>query len=144
MAKSRKRRQKSKRKTRAVLDPGVRTPKTPEYVIVELRHDSRIAYSASHFEAPESERSAAKSLNDVLEQVGIPSPERRLKALEMLSSAGVPSAVMFAPIIPALNDQEMEEVLKQASAAGAREAMRSFTISLKGTLLAMRSLSQLK
>ena len=49
-------------------------------------------------------------------------PERRLKALEKLSAAGVPSAVMFAPIIPALNDQEMEDVLKSARAAGASEA----------------------
>lgn len=49
-------------------------------------------------------------------------PEKRLKALEMLSAAGVPSAVMFAPIIPALNDQEMEAVLKSASQAGAAEA----------------------
>ncbi len=49
-------------------------------------------------------------------------PDKRLKALEMLSAAGVPSAVMFAPIIPALNDQEMEEVLKSTAQAGAAEA----------------------
>jgi DNA repair photolyase len=49
-------------------------------------------------------------------------PEKRLKALEMLSAAGVPSAVMFAPIIPALNDQEMEQVLKRASQSGVTEA----------------------
>ena len=49
-------------------------------------------------------------------------PEKRLQALRLLSSAGVPSAVMFAPIIPALNDAEMEDVLKAASQAGAKEA----------------------
>ena len=49
-------------------------------------------------------------------------PEKRLQALEMLSAAGVATAVMFAPIIPALNDAEMEDVLKRAAAAGAKEA----------------------
>ncbi len=49
-------------------------------------------------------------------------PTKRLEALEMLSEAGVPTAVMTAPIIPALNDSEMESILKAASQAGAREA----------------------
>jgi len=49
-------------------------------------------------------------------------PERRLDAIRVLSSAGVPTAVMFAPIIPALNDGEMESVLKAAKDAGACSA----------------------
>jgi DNA repair photolyase len=49
-------------------------------------------------------------------------PARRLQALEALARAGVPTAVMFAPVIPALNDQEMEAVLKAAAATGVREA----------------------
>jgi DNA repair photolyase len=49
-------------------------------------------------------------------------PTRRLQALEMLRAAGVPTAVMFAPVIPALNDQEMEKVLQAAANAGAAEA----------------------
>ena len=49
-------------------------------------------------------------------------PEKRLQAVRLISAAGVPSAVMFAPIIPALNDSEMEEVLKAAAQAGATEA----------------------
>ena len=49
-------------------------------------------------------------------------PARRLQALDMLSAAGVPTAVMFAPVIPALNDQEMENVLQAAANAGALEA----------------------
>jgi DNA repair photolyase len=49
-------------------------------------------------------------------------PERRLEAIRRLSQAGVPAAVMFAPIIPALNDGEMERVLAAAKEAGARSA----------------------
>jgi DNA repair photolyase len=49
-------------------------------------------------------------------------PAKRLEALEALSRAGVPTCVMVAPIIPALNDSEIEAILKAASAAGVREA----------------------
>jgi DNA repair photolyase len=49
-------------------------------------------------------------------------PNRRLKAIAELNAAGVPVAVMNAPIIPALNDMEMERVLAAAAAAGARSA----------------------
>jgi DNA repair photolyase len=47
-------------------------------------------------------------------------PHRRLKAIEALARAGVPVGVLVAPIIPALNDRDMEAVLEQAHAAGAR------------------------
>lgn len=50
------------------------------------------------------------------------SPARRLAAVEELSRAGVPATVMVAPIIPAINDHEIETILTRASAAGAREA----------------------
>ena len=50
------------------------------------------------------------------------SPSRRLKALENLNCAGVPAGVMFAPVIPFINDAEMETVLEQAAAAGATTA----------------------
>jgi len=49
-------------------------------------------------------------------------PQRRLEAIRALSAAGIPTAVMFAPIIPALNDGEMETVLKAAKDAGACSA----------------------
>ncbi len=49
-------------------------------------------------------------------------PEKRLAALEELSAAGIPTAVMVAPVIPALNDPEIEKILTRAQAAGAREA----------------------
>jgi DNA repair photolyase len=49
-------------------------------------------------------------------------PPKRLAAMKGLSAAGVPAAVMFAPVIPALNDEELENVLKAAVDAGARSA----------------------
>ena len=49
-------------------------------------------------------------------------PTRRLEALRRLSDAGVPTAVMVAPVIPALNDQEIERILDCAAAAGVKEA----------------------
>jgi DNA repair photolyase len=49
-------------------------------------------------------------------------PTRRLEAIRALSSAGVPTAVMAAPLIPALNDHELERILDSGVAAGAAEA----------------------
>lgn len=46
-------------------------------------------------------------------------PAARLRALEQLSSAGIPTAVMAAPMIPALNDSELEAILTAAKNAGA-------------------------
>ena len=50
------------------------------------------------------------------------SPERRLHAIEQLSKAGIPTTVMVAPIIPAINDAEIETILTRAATMGAREA----------------------
>lgn len=47
-----------------------------------------------------------------------PTPPRRIATLQKLVEAGVPSVVMFAPVIPALNDHEMEKVLAAAHEAG--------------------------
>jgi DNA repair photolyase len=46
-------------------------------------------------------------------------PERRLWAMEALSAAGARVSVMFAPVIPGLNDHELEAVLERAAGAGA-------------------------
>jgi DNA repair photolyase len=51
-----------------------------------------------------------------------PTPERRLEAIAGLAAAGVPVGVMTAPILPAINDAEIETILTRAHAAGAREA----------------------
>ena len=50
------------------------------------------------------------------------SPSRRLEAIRQLSAAGVPVAVMTAPLIPALNDAGLERILEAASRAGAIDA----------------------
>ncbi len=49
-------------------------------------------------------------------------PAARLRAVQLLSEAGVPVRVMVAPLIPGLNDHEAPEILKQAREAGARDA----------------------
>ncbi|MBD0416074.1 PA0069 family radical SAM protein [Oryzicola mucosus] len=49
-------------------------------------------------------------------------PTRRLEAIRELSSAGIPTSVMVAPIIPGLTDAEIERILDSAKAAGATEA----------------------
>jgi DNA repair photolyase len=47
------------------------------------------------------------------------SPRARLAAVRALAEAGVPVGVMYAPVIPALNDHELEAVVEAAAAAGA-------------------------
>jgi DNA repair photolyase len=49
-------------------------------------------------------------------------PTRRLQALRSLSDAGIPVSVMVAPVIPGLNDHEIERILDSAHAMGALEA----------------------
>lgn len=49
-------------------------------------------------------------------------PPRRLETLRQLSAAGVPTTVMVAPIIPALNESEIERILDAAKAAGVESA----------------------
>jgi DNA repair photolyase len=49
-------------------------------------------------------------------------PERRLETIAALADAGVPTGVLSAPMIPALNDREMEQILERARAAGATSA----------------------
>ncbi len=51
-----------------------------------------------------------------------PSPRRRLSAIRELAAAGIPTAVMVAPLIPALADHEMEAILGAAREAGAGAA----------------------
>ncbi len=51
-----------------------------------------------------------------------PTPPRRLAALRGLAAAGVPVSVMVAPVIPAINDAEIERILDAAAAAGVEGA----------------------
>ena len=49
-------------------------------------------------------------------------PHKRLEAIRKLSEAGIPAAAMIAPVIPALNDSEIEAILEAASEHGATSA----------------------
>jgi DNA repair photolyase len=51
-----------------------------------------------------------------------PTPAKRLEAVRALTEAGVPTAVMVAPVVPGLNDSEIERILEAAHEAGARQA----------------------
>ena len=51
------------------------------------------------------------------------SPTRRLQAIEELTAAGVPVAVYIAPVIPLLNDHELEAILEACAAHGATQAL---------------------
>ena len=50
------------------------------------------------------------------------SPARRLQAVEQLARAGIPVGVLAAPMIPGLNDAELEKILEASARAGARTA----------------------
>ncbi|HZF75540.1 MAG TPA: PA0069 family radical SAM protein [Acetobacteraceae bacterium] len=49
-------------------------------------------------------------------------PLRRLAAVQELARAGVPAGVLVAPVIPGLNDAELERILELSAHAGARRA----------------------
>jgi DNA repair photolyase len=51
-----------------------------------------------------------------------PTPPRRLETLRRLSAAGVPTSVMIGPVIPAINDAEIERILDAAAFAGVKGA----------------------
>lgn len=56
------------------------------------------------------------------------SPQRRLRTIEALARAGVPVGVSVSPVIPFLNEPELERVLEAARDAG---ASRAFSIVLR-------------
>ena len=49
-------------------------------------------------------------------------PHRRLQTIQQLSAAGVPTSGFASPMIPAINDMEVEHILESASKAGACSA----------------------
>jgi DNA repair photolyase len=50
------------------------------------------------------------------------SPQARLRVIQQLAEAGIPVGVLVAPVIPAITDHEMEDILSAAKAAGATRA----------------------
>lgn len=49
-------------------------------------------------------------------------PEKRIEALKRLTDAGVKTMIGFAPVIPGLNDHELDEVLRRGAEAGCTSA----------------------
>jgi DNA repair photolyase len=56
------------------------------------------------------------------------SPQRRLRCIQTLAQAGVPVGVSVSPVIPFLNEPELERILDASAAAG---ASRAFSIVLR-------------
>jgi DNA repair photolyase len=50
------------------------------------------------------------------------SPQARLRVIQQLAQAGIPVGVLVAPVIPAITDHEMEDILAAAKDAGASSA----------------------
>ncbi len=76
------------------------------------------------------------SLNEDLRRVMEPrttTAKQRLRLIEEMSQAGVRMGVMLGPMIPGLNDHEMHDIIKQASAAGALFSAYTF-IRLNGAI----------
>ena len=66
-----------------------------------------------------------RSLKRLLEP-RVPSAGIRIRLIEELTAVGVPTSLLMAPIIPAINDREIETVVAQAAAAGVRHATYIF------------------
>lgn len=65
------------------------------------------------------------SLDDDLKRIMEPrasSPAARLRLIESLRGAGIPTGVLVSPLIPRINDQEMEAILEAVAEAGASHA----------------------
>jgi DNA repair photolyase len=50
------------------------------------------------------------------------SPQARLRVIQQLSEAGIPAGVLLAPVIPAITDHEIEDIMAAARSAGATRA----------------------
>lgn len=69
------------------------------------------------------------TMDDALKRImepRVPSATARLGAMQQLAHAGVPTSLLIAPVIPAINDNEIESILESAAAAGAVQARYIF------------------
>ncbi|WP_219063315.1 PA0069 family radical SAM protein [Pseudomonas sp. UMAB-08] len=65
------------------------------------------------------------TLDDELKRILEPraaAPKARLRAIRVMREAGIPVGVLCAPMIPMINDSELESLLAEAKAAGALSA----------------------
>ena len=75
------------------VNPGIAEPKGPDYVIVEMRHDSRVAYSAAGFQATADVEPAASQLIRTLEHFDV----RRVGSLFGMAARQIRGRVTAAP-----------------------------------------------
>lgn len=69
------------------------------------------------------------TMNSALKRVmepRVPSATARLKAMTLLAEHGVPTSALLAPVIPAINDDEIEAILEAVANAGADQARYIF------------------
>lgn len=83
-------------------------------LLVELHRVARCRVSVS---IPFWDADTAKAMEPF-----VTSPQRRMKIVETLARAGVPVGVSISPIVPGLNDEDIGDVMKAASEAGATHA----------------------
>jgi DNA repair photolyase len=65
------------------------------------------------------------TLDDELKRILEPraaAPKARLRAIRVMREAGIPVGVLCSPMIPMINDSEIENLLTEAHAAGAQSA----------------------
>jgi DNA repair photolyase len=65
------------------------------------------------------------TLDDELKRILEPraaAPKARLRAIRVMREAGIPVGVLCSPMIPMINDSEIESLLTEAHAAGAQSA----------------------
>jgi hypothetical protein len=75
---------------------GFETPDIPDYVVVELRYEAPVAFTASHFTAPTDAAPQADRLNDVLARYEI----RNVRSQFGLTPTTVRSRVSVAAVLP--------------------------------------------
>jgi len=83
-------------------------------VLSQLNRDASVSVAIS---VPIWDKDLARAI-----EPGVATPQRRVQTIERLAKAGIPVGVMVAPIIPAVSDEGMGEVLEAAWNAGARFA----------------------
>ncbi|MGB6230578.1 MAG: PA0069 family radical SAM protein [Litorimonas sp.] len=103
-------------------------------VLAEFRHPVSILTKSNlimrdiDLLAPMAERGVARAMVSITTQdralaramePRAPTPERRFEALGRLAEAGIPTGIMLGPMIPGLNDSEMESIMARAADLGA-------------------------
>ncbi|GLQ19561.1 PA0069 family radical SAM protein [Algimonas porphyrae] len=103
-------------------------------VLAEFRHPVSILTKSALITrdldilAPMAERGIARAMVSITTQdrglaramePRCPTPERRFDALGKIAAAGIPTGIMLGPMIPGLNDSELESIMARAASLGA-------------------------